>query len=125
MGDHFPATTYGTRAGFEQRGCSSSALRLGKRLRVLRRGRRVRVRVSCRSYEATCSGRLAMRRGRRLVGRARFNLRSGRSGAVTFRLSRKGRKRFRGARRVAVRAAGATPAGVPLSARVRYRLRRR
>jgi hypothetical protein len=66
-----------------------------------------------------------MRRGRRLVGRARFNLRSGRSGAVTFRLSRRGRKRFRAARRVAVRAAGTTPAGVPLSARARYRLRRR
>jgi hypothetical protein len=125
MGDHFPATTYGTKAGFERRGCSSSALRLGRRLRVLSRGRRVRVRVSCRSYEAACSGRLTMRSGRRLVGRARFNLRAGRSGAVTFRLSRKGRKRFRGARRVAIRAAGATPVGVPLSDRVRYLRRRR
>jgi hypothetical protein len=125
MGDHFPATTYGTKAGFEGRGCSSSALRLGRRLRVLSRGRRVRVRVSCRSYEAACSGRLTMRSGRRLVGRARFNLKSGRTGAVSFRLSRKGRRRFRRARRVAVHAAGATPVGVPLSARVRYPLRRR
>ena len=91
MGAHFPATSYGTKAGFEQRGCSSSVLTLGRRLRVLPRGRRVRVRVSCQSYEAGCSGRLTMRSGRRLVGRARFNVRSGRTKISTFRLSRKGR----------------------------------
>ena len=125
MGAHFPATGYGTEAGFERRGCSPSALFLGRRLRALRRGRRVRVRVSCESYEATCSGRLTMRWGRRLVGRARFAVRSGRNEAVTFRLSRKGRRRFRRARRVAIRAVGATPVGVPVSDRARYRLKRR
>lgn len=125
MGAHFPATGYGTKAGFERRGCSPSALFLGRRLRSLRRARRVRVRVSCESYEATCSGRLTMRWGRRLVGRARFHVRSGRNRAVTFRLSRKGRRRFRRARRVAIRAVGATPAGVSVSDRVRYRLKRR
>ena len=90
MGAHFPATGYGTKAGFERRGCSPSALFLGRRLRSLRRGRRVRVRAACESYEATCSGRLTMRWGRRLVGRARFRVRSGRNEAITFRLSRKG-----------------------------------
>jgi hypothetical protein len=124
MGEQFPAAGYATKAGFEARGCSSSVLSLGRRLRVLPRGRRVRVRVSCLSYEVTCSGRLTMRWGRRLVGRARFNVRSGRTRISTFRLSKKGRKRFRRARRVVVRAAGATPAGVPVRARVGYRLRR-
>ena len=125
MGNHFPVTGYATKAGFEARGCSSSELTLGRRLRVLRRGRRVRVRVSCLSYETACSGRLVMRWGRRLVGRARFNVRSQQTKASTFRLSRKGRKRFRRARQVVVRAVGATPVGVPVSDRVRYHLRRR
>ena len=39
MGAHFPATGYGTRAGFEARGLQpQSALTLGRRLRVLRGG---------------------------------------------------------------------------------------
>ena len=125
MGAHFPASGYGTKAGFEARGCSSTRLTLGRRLRVLRRGRRVRVRVACASYEASCSGRMTMRSGRRLVGRASFGVRADRTRVITFRLSRKGRGRFRRARRVVVRAVGATPVGVALSARLGYRVRRR
>jgi hypothetical protein len=124
MGDHFPATTYGTKAGFEQRGCSASTLKLGA-LRVARRGRRARVRVLCTSYEATCTGRVVLRRGRRLIARKRFTVPSGRSSAVTLRISRKARKRLRRARRLAVRAVATTPTGVPVSASRRYRLKRR
>ena len=114
MGDHFPATGYGTRAGFEARGCTRSALTLGRRLRVLRRGRRVRVRVSCRSYEVACSGRLVMRWGRRLVGRARFSVRSGtQPGPRRSGCRARGAGGCAGARRVVVRAGAPTPVGVP------------
>ena len=129
MGAYFPQSGYSTKALFEARGCSASRLALrGRRLRADRRGR-LRVRLACKSYESSCSGRLGISArgiGRRL-GAARFSLRSGTSRLVRVRLARHGRRalRRRGRVRVTVKARGATPAEVALRAKRRYALRAR
>ncbi len=125
MGDLFPATTYGSREAFESRGCRESSIALtGRRLRLNRRGR-VRVRVGCTSFEERCSGRLALRARGRLLGRARFVVRAGRSRVFGVRVRPRRRGLLRAARRARVVARGSTPVGVALAAERRFALRRR
>lgn len=125
MGEHFPATTYGSREAFEGRGCNASAIALARRsVRLNRRGR-VRIRIRCTSFEERCTGRLRLRAKGRAVAQAPFAVRSGRSRVIGVRVRPRRRGLLRGPRRVRVIARGATPVGVPVAAQRALLLRRR
>lgn len=108
MGEHFPETAYGSKRGFEARGCRESAVAVRTaRLQVDRLGR-VAVRVSCTTSEAGCAGAISVR-GR---GRRTFALAAGT--ARTFRVPA-----VRGTRRAAsvrVLVTATTTGGLPLRA---------
>jgi hypothetical protein len=131
MGGYFPSSAYSSKSQFEGRGCPSSRLSLrGRRLRVRRRGRRVRLRVDFASSESACTGRVrisARRRGGRrgrTLGRTSFSVAGGASRRVTVRLTRAGRRALRRRRklRVIVVARGRTSWDNVVSARRTYRL---
>jgi hypothetical protein len=92
--------------------------------RLVRKGKRLRVRVTCLRDSGTCAGSLRVRIGARKATK-RYRVRAGSSRNVSFAVPRKARVRLQNGRRLTLRVTATTREGVTASRQVKLRLPRR
>jgi len=104
---------------------ATAKLKIGKRLRVNRKGK-VRVRVNCSGDAgSSCKGKVKLKRGKRTLGSKRFAIAAGQTATVTVKLKKsafKALKKTKRGKKVTVAISGKDTAGAHIATRRTIRL---